>query len=61
MRFRTKSGTIYTLDTVNHLFYGGKFKNPMQYVNASVIIGCKAQITLIDGRIVNTSIIERYL
>lgn len=61
MRFRTKSGTIYTLDSLRHLFYGGKFKTPVQYVHASAIIGCRAQITLIDGRIVNTSVVERYL
>lgn len=61
MRFRTKSGSIYVLDTVNKLFYGGKFKNPMSYVQAQVIIGCKALIQLSDGRLVRTSIVECYL
>lgn len=61
MIFETKSGTIYTLDSVRRLFYGGNFKNPIQYVDAIVMIGCRAQIELIDGRIVTTSIVERYI
>lgn len=31
MVFMTKSGTTYYLDTINKMFCGGKFKNPVPY------------------------------
>ena len=40
--FITNSGTMYYLDSANRLFSGGKFKTPVTYVSANVIIGCKA-------------------
>lgn len=58
--FITNSGTIYYLDSKNRLFSGGKFKTPVAYTSASAIIGNKATIVLIDGRIVTTSTVMRY-
>lgn len=58
--FITNSGTMYYLDSANRLFSDGKFKTPVTYVSASVIIGCKAQIVLADRRVVTTSTVMRY-
>lgn len=58
--FITNSGTMYYLDSANRLFSGGKFKTPVSYVSASAIIGSKATIVLMDGRVVTTSTVMRY-
>lgn len=58
--FITNSGTMYYLDSVNRLFSGGKFKTPVSYVSANAIIGNKATIVLIDGRVVTTSTVMRF-
>lgn len=58
--FITNSGTIYYVDSVNRMFSGGKFKNPVQYTSLSAIIGSKATIVLADKRIVTTSTVMRY-
>lgn len=60
MRFLTKSGTLYYLDTVNKMFAGGKFKSWIPYHNAVVIIGLPATIYACDGRIISTSIVQSY-
>ena len=44
--FITNSGTVYYVDSVNKLFSGGKFKNPVQYTSLSAVIGSKATIVL---------------
>lgn len=46
--FITNSGTVYYVDSVNKLFSGGKFKNPVQYTSLSAVIGSKATIVLAD-------------
>lgn len=60
MRFITKSGTMYYLDTVNRRFSGGKFKNWIPYSNALVIIGSRAKIYACDGRVITTSTVQNY-
>lgn len=59
--FITSSGTTYYIDRVNKTFCGGKFKNPVIFTSANIIIiGNKGIITLEDGRIVRTSVVLRY-
>lgn len=58
--FITSSGTTYYIDSVNKTFYDGKFKNPVIFTSANIIIDNKGIITLEDGRIVRTSVVLRY-
>lgn len=58
--FITSSGTTYYIDSVNKTFCGGKFKNPVIFTSANIIIDNKGIITLEDGRIVRTSVVLRY-
>lgn len=58
--FITSSSTTYYIDSVNKTFCGGKFKNPVIFTSANIIIGNKGIITLEDGRIVRTSVVLRY-
>lgn len=63
MQVMTQSGTVYTVykDVYGrNMFVGGRFKTPVEYVNASLIIGTRGRVVLVDGRIVNTSIIVCY-
>lgn len=59
--FKTNTGTKYYLDTVNMLFSGGKYKNPVKYLSAYCMIGMAGVIYLADGRVVTTNIIQCYL
>lgn len=43
--FKTKSNSVYSLDTENKIFNGGRFHN-VRYINAKVIVGEKAEIVL---------------
>ena len=59
--FITKTGTTYYINQQERLFYGGKFRNPVPYVNIQAIIGTPAIIYLADGRIVRTSEVKAYI
>jgi hypothetical protein len=39
--FITSSGTTYYIDSVNKTFCGCKFKNPVIFTSANIIIGNK--------------------
>lgn len=59
--FVTSSETEYYLDQVNKLFYGGKYKNWTPYCDLSIICGCNGYIRLLNGDVLKTSIITRYI
>lgn len=64
--FKTKSNSVYSLDTENKIFNGGRFHN-VRYINAKVIVGEKAEIVLEkkDNRghhcMIETSVVEKYV
>lgn len=64
--FKTKSNSVYSLDTENKIFNGGRFHN-VRYINAKVIIGEMAEIVLErkDNKgnhyMIKTSIVEKYI
>lgn len=58
--FYTKSGTIYYIDSVNKLVWGGKIISPVLFVTLRAIIGTRGRIQLINGVIVDTNIVEGY-
>lgn len=58
--FYTKSGTIYYIDNVNKLVWGGKIISPVPFVTLRTIIGTRGRIQLINGVIVDTNIVEGY-
>lgn len=60
MIFVTTSGTEYTLDEVNKVFIGGRYKKPTPYLYASAMIGCRGEIVLTDNSVVSTSIVRGY-
>lgn len=59
--FVTDNGTTYYVDTYNHLIAGGKFKNPIRYINARVIIGMQGIFWLPNGQRIQTSIVRNYI
>lgn len=59
--FKT-SNTVYYIDLLNHLVWGGKLgTNPMKYSNARVIIGCPAMFYFMNGGFMQTSVVLDYL
>lgn len=58
--FYTKSGTIYYIDNVNKLVWGGKIISPVPFVTLRATIGTRGRIQLINGVIVDTNIVEGY-
>ena len=55
--FKTKSNSVYSLDTENKIFNGGRFHN-VRYINAKVIVGEKAEIVLKKKRQQRTSLYD---
>ena len=64
--FLTKSKSVYSLDTENKIFNGGRFHN-VRYINAKVIVGERAKIVLErkddsgNHYIIKTSVVEKYM
>lgn len=61
MMFMTKSGSLYVVNEERKTIRGGVFQNPTVYNKCCAIIGERGYIELADGRVCNTSVIERYL
>ena len=59
--FQTKSSTYY-VDQYNKTISGGYFgEKKEKFVHMQAMIGNNAHIELADGRVVNTSIVEKYV
>ncbi len=64
--FKTKSNSVYSLDTENKILNGGRFHN-VRYINAKVIVGEMAEIVLErkdnNGHhyMIKTSVVEEYI
>ena len=59
--FKTKSGTFYNVDTQRHLICGGKFKQPIYYIRAQIIVGMQAYFWLPNGQVIRTSPVITYI
>lgn len=61
MIFMTKSGSLYVVNEERKTIRGGIFQNATAYTKCCAIIGERGCIELADGRVCNTSVVERYL
>jgi len=59
--FITKSGSTYIVDAVNKTVSGGALETPTKYVTARIIMGERAEIELVDGRVMSTNTVVKYL
>lgn len=57
--FITKSGSIYSVDTVNNTIAGEKI-GTLAFTSYNCMVGGAGVFNLIDGRVLRTSTIERY-
>ena len=61
MVFQTMSGTLYSVDTINHIICGGVISEPTMYERLQAIIGERGYIALVDGRVITTSVVVGYM
>lgn len=58
--FITKSGTRYYVSRARKEIVGGRYPNGLKFIDARLIIGTRGEIYLANGKVLYTSIIERY-
>lgn len=59
--FKTKNSR-YLVDTEKRLITGGIFgKNMVRYLKLQAIIGSNGYVTLANGKVIRTGIVERYI
>lgn len=58
--FVTTSGTVYYVNFNNYTICGGKFKYPTRFYQYSMMCGAPGQFLLAGGKVLRTSVIQRY-
>ena len=62
--FVTTSGSMYVLDTKKKVIEGGKLAHPYPYKKATIMIGDKAEIIIVDNEkevTLRTSKVKNYI
>lgn len=57
--FRTKSGSVYEVDTVNNTVHGEKI-GTLAFTSCDCMVRGAGVFNLVDGRVLRTSTIEKY-